>query len=799
MTAEIDPKKKKELEDLVELLGSIRGRHTELVTVLIPAGANINATTRQLESEKSTASNIKSTATRKNVIAALDTIIRQLKTVKETPENGLAIYCGNVSEKEGEQDIQIWMIEPPKPLNVKIYRCDQVFVIEPLKEMLDVEEVYGLLVMDRQQATIGLLEGKQIKVLQKLTSGVPGKIRAGGQCLSPDSLIMKDDGEIIEISKAHNPLFVVAENFNSEVTESTPIIAKWENNKELFKITTLYPRFEIKSSLEHCFFVRTEKGIEEKPLSEIREGDYLIMPEKINLNLKEQKIDFVPNVKQEWNMKKVNIPDKMDGKFARILGYYLGDGSCETDRISFSEGRKEVAEFYVELIEDVFGVKGRVRFRKEKRYYQVRVGSRVLVQLFRHFFKEKKKTLYGKIPSVILKSPDNVLASFIGGFFDAEGYVSKGRVAFGVHNEYLCRQMQFALLRLGIISSISKYDNRKNPYSKNMRYILAIDDLESLRNFYGLVGFASKWKQEKVKNVIFSRSNRNKVRQLAVNGKEVARILRNSGINTRQFRYPYFFVNKRQLSKEVFKKKILNKINDVGLRKRLEMFYNSNLIVVKVAKIERVGRSRTIDIETKIHNFLANGLVVHNSSQRFHRITEGLAKEFFRRVADRMKEIFFDMPKLKGILIGGPIPTKEDFLEEGNLVTKLKEKIIAVKDIGYVDEHGLELLVEDSREEMQEQELIREKRILERFFEILGKNSKLAVYGLKNVRLALERGAVEVVLVSKELDKDEMKVLEKLAEDTGAEFVIVSNDNQDGEQFVNMTKGVGAILRFALE
>src|SRR3989344_4814822 len=95
-------KEKQKLIDLIELLESIKGRHTELVSVLIPAGYNINSVTRQIESEKSTASNIKSSATRKNVIAALDMIIRELKGIKQTPENGMAIFCGNISQKEGE-------------------------------------------------------------------------------------------------------------------------------------------------------------------------------------------------------------------------------------------------------------------------------------------------------------------------------------------------------------------------------------------------------------------------------------------------------------------------------------------------------------------------------------------------------------------------------------------------------------------------------------------------------------------------------------------------------------------------
>ena len=134
-----------------------------------------------MEGEKSTAKNIKSTSTRKNVNEALEKIVRHLKSLKKTPENGLAIFCGNISKLEGQQDLQLWNIEPPLPIKIRLYRCDKEFVLEPLKEMLEVTEVFGLLVMDRKEATIGLLEGKRIEVLHKMTSGVPSKVRAGGQ------------------------------------------------------------------------------------------------------------------------------------------------------------------------------------------------------------------------------------------------------------------------------------------------------------------------------------------------------------------------------------------------------------------------------------------------------------------------------------------------------------------------------------------------------------------------------------------------------------------------------------------
>ncbi|KKP91768.1 MAG: Peptide chain release factor subunit 1 [Parcubacteria group bacterium GW2011_GWA1_36_12] len=364
----MNDKQKAQLEEQIEELEAVRGRHTELVTVLIPVDFNIHSVTKQLEAERSTADNIKSKQTRSAVTDAIDMIVRTLKGTKQTPANGLALYAGNVSEKEGVSDIKLWAIEPPKPLRVRMYRCDQTFVTEPLREMLQTDEVYGLVAIDRQEATIGLLEGKQIKVLRKLTSGVPSKVRAGGQ-----------------------------------------------------------------------------------------------------------------------------------------------------------------------------------------------------------------------------------------------------------------------------------------------------------------------------------------------------------------------------------------------------------------------------------------------SAARFARITEGLAKEFFRRTAEAMKELFFDLPRLKGILVGGPIPTKDEFLEDGQIVTKLKEKVIAVKDIGYVDEHGLKLLVEASKDDIAEQEIIKEKKIIEEFFMTLGKYPEKAAYGFEQTKRALERGAVYKLLISSKLPKHEIAEFEQLAINIGSEIIIISGETQEGDQFFNITKGVGAILRFQIE
>ncbi|MBS3064337.1 MAG: peptide chain release factor aRF-1 [DPANN group archaeon] len=184
MTDESDKKDKiakLKLRRIIRDLSKKRARHTEFISVYVPTGYNIQGIIDQISSELGTARNIKTTSTRKNVTGALEKMLQTLRLYKKTPEHGLAIFTGNISEREGQTDIQVWEIEPSEDLRVKMYKCDQVFYLEPLMEQLETKIVYGLLVMDRREANLALLKGKHIIPLMKLDSMVPGKFRVGGQ------------------------------------------------------------------------------------------------------------------------------------------------------------------------------------------------------------------------------------------------------------------------------------------------------------------------------------------------------------------------------------------------------------------------------------------------------------------------------------------------------------------------------------------------------------------------------------------------------------------------------------------
>ncbi len=166
----------------VKKLKAMKGSGTELISVLIPFGTDRSSLTSQLTEEMSQSSNIKDPKTRKNVQAALKKIINFLKRIDfELPQTGLAVFCGNISRTEGKTDIKLFTVRPIQKLETKLYWCDSEFYLEPLEKMMKPTESYGIIVIDKNEATLALLAGTRYEIIGQFKSRVPGKIRAGGQ------------------------------------------------------------------------------------------------------------------------------------------------------------------------------------------------------------------------------------------------------------------------------------------------------------------------------------------------------------------------------------------------------------------------------------------------------------------------------------------------------------------------------------------------------------------------------------------------------------------------------------------
>lgn len=866
---------KLKLKRFVKELRSCRAAHTEFVSVYVPAEYDLIKIIQHLAEEQGTASNIKSAATRKNVQAALEKMIQHLRTVGKTPKNGLAVFSGNVAAKEGKQNLKVWSVEPPMPLNIRIYRCDKLFVTDILEEMLVEHSAYGLVVIDRRDAMLALLKGKTIVPLKKTHSEVPGKTRAGGQCIVKQTFIQSCNGNILQIEKSHNPNVLKTMVIDKFSLADSPITDKWDVKKtQVYKITTRYPRLEVEASKDHIFFVRTNEGIKEKAAEELKEGDFLIMPEHINVKGRFQTIkaiqyynsfiinnpgqEFLRKMREEKGLLqkelakqigltqtiissyeigkrnagreplqklcaaleidfyeflnkytapyqrqgKIRLPVLLEQNFAQFLGYLIGDGCIERDRVTFFEQSKDLALQYKKKFDQYLGLNSSYKFREKKNYHQLRFTSRPLVRLIKTEFPEIKKTADTLIPKKILLSPNNVLGAFLRGIFDADGYTSaRKNSSLGINNKALAQQIQMALLRFGIIASLQEYDNRRNPYSNNPRFTIDITERKSLELFEKNIGFSSEIKAKRLSLAIKNKTTKSNVRKIIIPGSKIRKVVEKYGYKKHSFpTVNHFFLDQRMMSKEVFKNSIIKYVKDDRLKEELTEIYNYPFLPVKINRIQ-VSQQETemVDISVGNQNFIANGLIVHNSAQRYARLREGAYNDHFKKVAAHMKEQFLPLGNnLKGIIIGGPGVTVNNFLNKDYITGDIKKKIIGTKDLSYTEEHGLQELLDKSEDLLAKEEIAAEKKIMQKFFQQLQENIKKVAYGKAATLKALEMNAVDLLLLSESLDEDDIMAMEEKAQAGGAKVRIISVETREGNQLKDLG-GVAGLLRFEIE
>ena len=182
LSAKADSVRLYKIRKVISELSGKTGRGTELVSLYIPPKKPIHEVISYLRNEWGTAGNIKSDTTRNHVQDALTKTMQRLKLYRDTPDNGLVIFCGALmTNGPGSEVIVLREIVPPKAVKSFLYQCDDHFHIEYLKDMLREEKVYGILAIDASDVGIGILSGETFEIVNVMTSGISGKTRKGGQ------------------------------------------------------------------------------------------------------------------------------------------------------------------------------------------------------------------------------------------------------------------------------------------------------------------------------------------------------------------------------------------------------------------------------------------------------------------------------------------------------------------------------------------------------------------------------------------------------------------------------------------
>ncbi|MFC6961095.1 peptide chain release factor aRF-1 [Halocatena marina] len=228
------------------------------------------------------------------------------------------------------------------------------------------------------------------------------------------------------------------------------------------------------------------------------------------------------------------------------------------------------------------------------------------------------------------------------------------------------------------------------------------------------------------------------------------------------------------------------------------------------------------------------------SAQRFHRLRLEAIDNFYQEVAEMANDLFVpDRHDMDGVLVGGPSPTKDEFLDGEYLHHELQDLVLGKFDVSYTDESGLSDLVDAAGEALAETEVMKDKSQMNEFFKELHQGD-LATYGFEPTRQNLVMGAVDRLLVSEDLREDvvtyicpneheEREIIDQrkntpdhdcsecdavvssedgerediiehlisIAEQRGTETKFISTDFEEGEQLMNAFGGVGGILRYS--
>eukprot|EP00461_Guttulinopsis_vulgaris_P003811 UN03812 len=169
------------MKKLIKSLEAARGNGTSVISLVIPPKTQLSQVSQMLITEEGTASNIKSRVNRQSVLTAIASARQRLKLFNKLPENGLAIYCGEVLTEDGKEKKVTIDVEPYKPLQQFLYMCDNRFHTDPLKVLLSDDEKFGFIVMDGNGCLFGMVSGSNRTIIQQFSVELPKKHGRGGQ------------------------------------------------------------------------------------------------------------------------------------------------------------------------------------------------------------------------------------------------------------------------------------------------------------------------------------------------------------------------------------------------------------------------------------------------------------------------------------------------------------------------------------------------------------------------------------------------------------------------------------------
>lgn len=233
------------------------------------------------------------------------------------------------------------------------------------------------------------------------------------------------------------------------------------------------------------------------------------------------------------------------------------------------------------------------------------------------------------------------------------------------------------------------------------------------------------------------------------------------------------------------------------------------------------------------------------SAMRFARLRMEKRHNYVRKVGEMCTQFFIesDRPNVAGLVLSGSAEFKTKLQGSEFLDPRLKKVVVAVVDVSYGGENGLNQAIEASAEALGNVKFVQEKRLISGFFEQIAQDTGKYCFGVRDTMQALELGAAETLIVWESLDftrytlrnnstgeqkvlhlkdsepKDpalfidqstgvELEVVDQTAlvdwfansyKTFGATLEFITDRSTEGAQFVRGFGGLGALLRWKVD
>jgi len=181
-------------------------------------------------------------------------------------------------------------------------------------------------------------------------------------------------------------------------------------------------------------------------------------------------------------------------------------------------------------------------------------------------------------------------------------------------------------------------------------------------------------------------------------------------------------------------------------------------------------------------------------------------KEFFHKALESLRQIWNE--NRNPIAVIGVGFVKNDFVDF--VAREAPEIAKSIVDVKGVNNSGVAGIYEALRsgvltKTVRHLRILEETEAVEKVLERLGKSEKTVAYGLKEVRKAVDLGAVELLVLAdtvlREASDEERLSIEQLMKDVeqkGGKSLIVSTEHEAGAKLVALG-GMAALLRFKLQ